>query len=358
MRERITTVTRRLVTVTLYASLWVLAVAGLPLLLPLAVLADALRGRRRWPTPRCLAFFIVYLTCEIAGVTAAAALWLGSAVWSRRGARRTPAARLTGLPDAYLHANFRLQCWWARTLYRGAELLFGMRTTVTGDAAVARAPYLLFLRHASTGDTLLPAVFIADRHAIALRYVMKRELRWDPCLDVVGSRLPNCFVRRGSGDSEREIAGVQRLLDELGPTDAVLIYPEGTRFDPAKRNRIVARLAGAASPRVLAMARALQHTLPPRLGGPLGLLEKRPDLDVVFCAHTGFEGAATFRDLLDGALIGREVSVTFWRVPAAAIPRDRGARAEWLYAEWLRVDAWIDQQRGGAPTVRPASASA
>jgi 1-acyl-sn-glycerol-3-phosphate acyltransferase len=61
-------------------------------------------------------------------------------------------------------------------------------------------------------------------------------------LDIVGNRLANCFVRRNSGDSDREIAAVQRLMEDLGPNDGVLIYPEGTRFTEAKRRRILDHL--------------------------------------------------------------------------------------------------------------------
>ena len=347
-RERLLAWARRLAMITLYASMWVLLLATLPLGALVAAGIDWRRGDGRWATLRCLTFALLYLSCEVVGVIAAFVIWLGSGVWAGRGRAASREARPSGLSGAYLRANFRLQCWWARSLFRGAERIFAMRTTVTGDEVVRQGPFLLFLRHASIGDTVLPAVLIADRHNIMLRYVMKRELLWDPCLDIVGNRLPNYFVQRGSGDSEREIAAVQRLLDGLGPHDGVLIYPEGTRFSPAKRERIIERLRGAMPARLLALAEQLRHTLPPRLGGPLGLLERNPGVDAVFCAHTGFEGAATFRDLLGGALVRREVQVAFWRVPFAQIPLERNARAEWLYQHWRRIDDWIDAVTGPA----------
>ena len=34
----------------------------------------------------------------------------------------------------------------------------------------------------------------------------------------------------------------------------------------------------------------MRNLLPPRLTGPLALLERAPDLDVVFCGHVGFDG--------------------------------------------------------------------
>jgi 1-acyl-sn-glycerol-3-phosphate acyltransferase len=336
--------------------MWLLLVATLPLSVLVAAAVDGWRGDGRWVTVRFLAFALLYFSCEIVGIVTALVLWLAGG-WAGIGAAPTPSARLTGRAERYLRANFRLQCWWARTLFHGAERIFGMRTTIAGDDAVREGPFLLFLRHASIGDTVVPAVFIGDRHGIMLRYVMKRELLWDPCLDIVGNRLPNYFVQRGSDDGDREIAAVQHLLDDLGPRDGVLLFPEGTRFSVAKRDRFVDRLRGVAAPRVFAIAEHLRHTLPPRLGGALGLLDANPGLDAVFCAHTGFEGAATFSDLIGGALVDRDVRVAFWRVPYPQIPLDREARAEWLYEHWQRIDDWIGvvTDPGHAPAHRGAA---
>src|SRR5262249_52808520 len=156
----------------------------------------------------------------------------------------------------------------------------------------------VFLRHASVADTLLPAVFIANPNGLKLRYVLKHELLLDPCLDIVGNRLPNSFVRRSSGDSYR----VLELMRNLGPRDGVIIYPEGTRFSYAKREAIIAQLESKGESYLCAKARMLKHVLPPRLGGPLNLLDHNESADAVFCAHCGFDGVVDLRDFLKGSL--------------------------------------------------------
>lgn len=325
-RSCLTTWARRSLTIPLYFSLWVFAVGALPICLPLALASDAL-ARRRWAATRCLLFLLLYLTCEVAGIVAAFATWLAA-----------PALRR----PRYLRWNFLLECWWASILFAGARRIFAMRLVVEGTEAVAHGPFILFLRHASIGDTLLAAISISRPHGIVLRYVLKRELLWDPCLDIVGNRLTNCFVRRGSGDSTREIVALQRLMEDLGPQDGVLIYPEGTRFTEAKRRHILLRLAQRGDETTRRRAENLLHILPPRLGGPLGLLEANHGADAVFCAHVGFEGAGSFRDLLAGTLIGKLIRVSFWRIPYAEIPTEQARRVEWMWEQWRRVDEWID----------------
>jgi 1-acyl-sn-glycerol-3-phosphate acyltransferase len=232
---------------------------------------------------------------------------------------------------------------WARTLLGAVRRLFALRFAVEGSGAAARGPLLVFARHASIADVLLPAVLVSDREGLRLRWVLKRELLVDPCLDVVGGRLPNVFVDRSSAESRREIDAVARLAGDLGAKDGVLIYPEGTRSTPARRQRAHERLAAAGrAPQRSERLRGLRHLLPPRPGGPLALLRAAPGADVLVLGHVGLEGLARVSDLLSGALVGRTVRVRFWRHAAPAVPRKPDAALAWLDERWLELDRWVD----------------
>ncbi len=323
---------RRALTIPGYLAMTVALWTLLPIVLPAALLVDALR-RRPFPIARLVLFLAFYLGCESLGLVAAGTAWLASGSWA--GAA----------PERYARWNHRLQGLWARLLLWGVRRIYDVELEVSGAGAIGRGPLLVFCRHASVGDTILPAVLISAQHDVRLRYVIKRELLWDPCLDVVGQRVPNVFVRRDSADSERELDAVRRLAEHLADDEGVLIFPEGTRFSPAKRERVLARLERAHDPGLVARARQLHHVLPPRLGGPLALLEASPEADVLFLAHVGFEGTASFRQLWRGALIGRRIRVAFGRAPATEIPRGREERVAWLYNQWSRLDAWIEAHR-------------
>jgi 1-acyl-sn-glycerol-3-phosphate acyltransferase len=321
---------RRAVTVPLYFTLCALCFTLLPALLLGAAALDIARGGPRVFT-RCVLFFQWYLLCEVAGLLVAFAIFVSTREREREIAR-----------------FFRLQCGWLRALLAGGIRCFGLRLEVDGQDVLPGGPLLVLMRHASTADVVLPNVLISRPTGIVLRYVLKRELLWDPCLDVAGHRLVNCFVRRDSADPEREIAVVKSLARGLGPRDGVLIYPEGTRFTPEKQARALARIRAGGDAERSARAGKLAHVLPPRLGGPLALLEECPDADVVFCAHTGFDGVRTMNDFLKGSLVGAAIRVTFWRVPRAAIPRDSDAREAWLYEHWQRVDDWVGRNAARA----------
>lgn len=316
---------RRALTIPAYLVLALASLALLPLLLPLSLAVDLAR-RAPLPLARTALVLPWYFVLEALGLLAALALWL--------------ARPLLG-PARFTRANFRLQCLWTGALFAGACRLFGLRVEVTGQEALGPGAILLFLRHASVADTLLPAVLVSGRTGRRLRYVMKRELLWDPCLDVVGQRLPNAFVRRGTGDAA-ETDLVRALAEDLQADEGVMLYPEGTRWTPARRRAVLDRLARSSDPGLLARAQQLHWLLPPRLGGVLTLLDAAPAADVVIGVHTGFEEVRSLTDLWNGALVGRRIQVRFERVAAAAIPAARAARVEWLYDQWSRLDAWLE----------------
>jgi 1-acyl-sn-glycerol-3-phosphate acyltransferase len=328
---------RRAVTVPLYLLLGSLSVALLPVTIALALATDAVRRTGHLVTLRCTLGLSLYFVCEAAGIVASFGLWVANALW--------PGATA----DRVLTWNLLLQRVWARTLFTGATRLFSMRTEVTGQEAVRRGPLFLFSRHASTLDTLLPAVFTSQPYALRLAHVMKRELLWDPCLDIVGQRTRNAFVRRGSDARDKEIALLRQLAMAVTERDGVLLFPEGTRFSPAKRERALAHLADTKQFARLERAKRLQYVLPPRCGGALALLETRPDVDVAFLAHVGFEGTATLNDIWSGKLIGRTIRLCFWRVASAEIPQTAEGRVEWLDAQWERIDAWTSVHASSQP---------
>ena len=316
---------RRLRTVPAVIVGFAVATVLLPAVLAVAGIYDLVRAARhrgRFAAVRSAVFGWVYLVVEVAGLTCLLLFWIITG-WGRR---RRLLLRLT----------FVLQGWWGEALLGTVRLLFGVRLEAEGHEALNSGPFVLMVRHASLVDTLLPTVLVIRRHHICLRHVLKRELLWDPALDVAGNTTPNYFVDRLRGAGE--IEAVRALADGLGPRDGVAIWPEGTRFTPERQARALAAL-GRQDPDLAALASGFRHVLPPRLGGPLALLDA--GTDVVFCAHVGFDGLSHVKSILGGGIVGTTVKVAFWRIAAADIPSDYQGRVRWLFDQWRAVDEWV-----------------
>ncbi len=323
-RER---VSRRLRTIPAMVVGFILVTALLPILLLALTAYDlvrAARGRGRFAAVRLLLFGWVYLLVEVIALTVLLGFWLVSGFGRRR--------------DRYVSLTYRLQGWWASALLGAMRFLFRVGLEVEGDEVVVPGPIILMMRHASLADTVLPSVLVLRRHGLRLRYVLKRELLWDPALDLAGNIMPNYFLDRRSTDAAAEVEQVRALGVGLGEGDGVLIYPEGTRFTPEKRERAL-EILRRRFPHLVERAEALRGVLAPRLAGVLALLEA--GTDVVVCAHVGFDGLSHVKRLWQGGLVGMKIQVAFWRIPAREIPAGEAERTDWLFAQWRLVDDWV-----------------
>lgn len=314
----------------MYIALTALLTALAPLLAPLCWLVSFRRGSRG--ALRSFAFVVVYLWCESIGILVSFWLWLRHALPTRNSGERW---------RRFLDGNFALQCWWANALKMGAQRLFSLRFVIEGAHVLGGSPVIMLPRHVSIADTVIPMVFYAIPQQVRLRYVLKRELLFDPCLDIVGNRLPNCFVARSGADAQADLDRVAALAGDLGANDGFLIYPEGTRFSAERRRRVLEGLASRVGAADLERMRAWSQLLPPRPGGAMTLIRAAPNRDLVFCAHTGFEGASHVRHLINGSWIGADIRIRFWRIDHRDIPADEAAQRAFLFTQWDRMQETV-----------------
>lgn len=322
-------VARRLKTITTYVVIATIYVGSAPLVGLLALIIDLLRPRR-FAVTRAWAFMGTHVVAEVIGVLILAAIWIGTGF---------------GRSAARLHRwTYAMQTSWVRAQWRLATAIFGWTWDVRGLEVIKPGPIILLVRHTSVVDTIVPTTFVSGAAGMPLRFVLKRELLNDPCLDIAGHWLPNVFIDRRAADSTATLDAIRELAAGLESDAGALIYPEGTLFSPAKLARALEKLE-ATTPQLHARASALHNTLPPRPGGTLALLEGAEKADVVLCAHEGLGGVGKINDLLSGAMVGRAVRVQFTRFDRSTVPQGHDARAAWLLERWLELDAWIDAQR-------------
>lgn len=312
------TLQRRLVTIPTLCIAAVLLTVLIPIWLPLTLVIDALRMRFRFPFARLLAFAVCWAWLEVIGVLAAFGLWIIG-----RGRRSD--------------AHYRLQRWWASNLLASLGATCGIRIETADSGVFSPGPTVLFVRHASLADSLVSAYVVTTLARLRPHYVLKRELLADPCLDVVGQRIPNYFLDRGANDSAPELAAIERLAAGLGALDVGIIFPEGTRANPRKREAAIAKIELRDAARAHRL-RSLQHLLPPRPSGANAMMLGAPYADVVLAWHVGFEGLDTFGGVLR-ALGRRFAPIRFVarRVPNAEVPKGESF-ATWLDEQWLRMD--------------------
>lgn len=321
-RCRVDKFRRRAISIPALATAAVTLTASAPIWLPIALLADAARLKFRLPIARLLAFAVCWCWIEFAGVVRAGWLWVSGCSGDEA-------------------AHYELMAWWSGALIVALGATVGMRPRLEGAEALEGGNAIVLARHASLGDSLLSGWALSNQAGLRPRYVLKKELLFDPCLDVVGLRVPNHFLDRGTHDGSVELDALRRLAAGVGPGIVGVIFAEGTRASDAKRSRALEKIAERDPERAERLA-PLRRLLPPRWAGSAALVEGAPDADVVLAWHTGFDGLDSFRGMIER--VGEPlVPVRFVtrRVQRADVP-DGAAFGPWLDEQWLRLDREVD----------------
>lgn len=313
VRRPVTVLGVMLIALSLTALSWVWA--------PIVVAYDLVRGKWRCPLVRLLAFAACWAWLEVGGVLGAVFLWI-------TGQSRNRAA------------HYALQRWWTGSIVRALGFTVGLTISVEGADSVGTGPTVALCRHASLGDAAMSAWVLARHAHLNPRYVLKRELKIDPCLDIIGHRLPNFFVNRGSANISAELQGISQMADGLGRGDCAVIFPEGSRANNKKRESALARLQ-TRSPERFERLKDLKYLLPPKSAGVSTLLNAVPAADMILMWHSGFDGLDSFKGMIRSVGQGmNKIHVHISEIARSAVPSG-DAFITWLDDKWVEMDAAV-----------------
>lgn len=298
--------------------------ATLPLWVVVTMVVDAVRGRWRFPISRLIGFATCWAWLETSGLVVALFLF-----FTGRGRS--------------VSAHYALQTWWCRSLIQALGFTVGLQISVEGAENVGAGPFVAFCRHASLADSIMSSWVVASHVGLRPRFVLKKELKMDPCLDILGHRLPNYFVDRESSDIAGELQGIEQMAAGLGVKDCAVIFPEGSRASAKKRVRALERLRERSPQRAETLS-GLKYLIPPKPAGANALLSAVPEANVLTMWHSGFDGLDTFSGILSH--LGRakaKVHVRVEEVSRASIPSGE-AFVSWLDAKWVEMDIAVQRQ--------------
>ncbi len=297
-----------------------------PLWVPVLALVDVLRRKWRFPLCRFTSFALLWAWMETLGIVGAASLWcLGMAKNQR--------------------LNYQLQAWWTRGVIASLRWTVGLRINVEGAPLPGGGPFIAVCRHASLADSIMSAWVFVTHSQLRPRYVLKQELKMDPCLDVVGHRLPNYFVDRSSNNIASELKGIEKMAENLSMGDVAVIFPEGTRANVEKRRIALDKLRERAPERYERLQK-LKYLLPPKPAGLSALLAAVPQATVVTMWHSGFDGMDTFKGIV------RHLAKSAVHVHVKVVEHQRSTVASgeafiaWLDAQWTAMDESVSRHLG------------
>jgi 1-acyl-sn-glycerol-3-phosphate acyltransferase len=332
---------RRPLTITAWLMMSLVSLIFSPLLLAAGALAARLTHR---PQPKWLAhLFIAYCARELGVIVAAGALWLASGCGA---AMHRPRIQ---------RAHYRLLRWYVRGLAERVLALLDLDVAPELAPEVAAAleadrPLIFLSRHAGPGDSLLLIDQLLSRYHRDPSVVFKRTLAIDPCIDLIGHRLPHAVL--DTSETAQCEARIEQITSELGARGVLVLFPEGGNFTPERRQKALRSLRRRGRRREARAGEQMTHMMPPRPSGALAALRGNADADVLFSAHTGLGLAAFPRQLWRETPMSQTLKTHMWLAPSGDRPRDPDEQVRWLYDWWKRLDEWVAKQGESVP--RPA----
>jgi 1-acyl-sn-glycerol-3-phosphate acyltransferase len=323
---------RRPITVTVWLVMSIVCLALSPVLLALAALASAVSGR-----PRALIFaelVVAYFALELATLIACGALWLASGGGVLMGT------------EPFQRLHYRLLRWFVHGFATRWSALLEIDVPPPEPGEATRAlesdrPLLFFSRHAGPGDTILLIDRLLTRFDRLPSVVFKQSVAFDPCVDLIGHRLPHAVL--DTSDQQECERRIEEVAAGLRGHGVLLLFPEGGNFTAERRHRAVGKLWRTGRRREAARAEHMSHVLPPRPTGALAALRGNPRADVIFGAHSGLGLAAFPREIWHAMPLRRTFATHMWLSPAAERPIEPEVQVRWLYDWWKRLDEWIEQ---------------
>lgn len=285
--------------------------------------------RLPWSAPRALCRLVLVGAAYLA-LFEMPAVW--AVAWMRTAGEPTP--------EGYRSLAARLS---SRLFDRGLPFA-GMRVIRRGvPPIVDGVPVVVLARHA--GVLNAPLLLYALSHDLGgrrLRGCGKRLVALVPGLAGLLRGLGVVLLPWNLSGRITALRMWSTMAADVGPDDAVLVFPEGANYTRRRRALAMAgRTGGGARHRDV-----LHRTLPPRSAGALAVVRAAPAADVVVFGHTGLEDLLPWCAALDYPRRDHgELHLTWWQAHADQVPRTAAPFDGWLTDRWFALDRWIGRVR-------------
>ncbi|CAF3600945.1 unnamed protein product [Rotaria sp. Silwood1] len=218
---------------------------------------------------------------------------------------------------------------------------------------------ILFIsNHQSSVDWIIANMLAIRQGSLGhIRYILKNELKWIPLYGFYFQQHGCIYVRRNDkGDLERVEKGIRQIKSNGLPVWLV-IFPEGTRFNPIKNQDIIERSRQFAKQKGVP---PFDHVLYPRTGATVAAINVLKDkfdavYDVTIMYSQTYDknrqirtAASSMAEFLQGQT--KELHIHVKRIPIDSIPSETNEQiSNWLYQRFIIKDKLIkhfyDQNR-------------
>ncbi|XP_076021809.1 1-acyl-sn-glycerol-3-phosphate acyltransferase epsilon [Genypterus blacodes] len=251
------------------------------------------------------------------------------------------------------------------SVYQSMVLFFfenytGVEIVTYGDIPKNKENVIYLSNHQCTADWIIADMLAIRQNALGhVRYVLKDGLKWLPLYGWYFSQHGGIYVKRSTKFDEQAMKKKLLANAASGAPMYLVIFPEGTRYNPELKN-VIADSQAFASKEGLAV---LKHTLTPRMRASHVAIETLKDhLDAVYDVTVAYEGtldatgerkpAPSMPEFLCKEC--RRIHIHFERIDIKEIPMEPMFFRRWLHERFQIKDRLLTDfyKSGEAGTVR------
>ncbi|KAI4529729.1 hypothetical protein MG293_020407 [Ovis ammon polii] len=256
------------------------------------------------------------------------------------------------LPSRFYQAvDDRLYCVYQSMVLFFFENYTGVQILLYGDLPKNKENIIYLANHQSTVDWIIADILAVRQNALGhVRYVLKDGLKWLPLYGCYFSQHGGIYVKRSAKFNENQMRKKLQRYISAGTPMYLVIFPEGTRYNPELTKVISASQAFAAQEGLP----ILKHVLTPRIKATHVAFDSMKDyLDAVYDVTVAFEGSVDDKGQRKEAPSMAEflckecpkIHIHIDRIDKKNIPEEQVSMKRWLHERFEIKDKGRSQQR-------------
>ncbi|XP_073911396.1 1-acyl-sn-glycerol-3-phosphate acyltransferase epsilon isoform X1 [Castor canadensis] len=188
----------------------------------------------------------------------------------------------------YQMMDDRLYCVYQSMVLFFFENYTGVQILLYGDLPKHKENIIYLANHQSTVDWIVADILAVRQNALGhVRYVLKDGLKWLPLYGCYFARHGGIYVKRSAKFNEKDMRSKLQSYVNAGTPMYLVIFPEGTRYNPGHTKLLSASQAFAAQQGLP----VLKHVLTPRIKAThVAFDSMKSYLDAIYDVTVVYEG--------------------------------------------------------------------
>ncbi|XP_006165979.1 1-acyl-sn-glycerol-3-phosphate acyltransferase epsilon isoform X2 [Tupaia chinensis] len=260
------------------------------------------------------------------------------------------------LLSAFLPARFyqalddRLYCIYQNMVLFFFENYTGVQILLYGDLPKNKENIIYLANHQSTVDWIVADILAIRQNALGhVCYVLKDGLKWLPLYGYYFSQHGGIYVKRSAKFNEKEMRNkLQSYVNARTPMYLV-IFPEGTRYNP-RQTKVLSASQAYAAQQGLAV---LKHVLTPRIKATHVAFDSMKNyLDAIYDVTVVYEGKDSKGQRIEPLSMTDflckecpKIHIHIDRIDKKDVPEEQAYMRRWLHERFeIKDNIWGPKQ--------------